>query len=190
MLEIEIAGSVYQLKHKPEDFLIGEYEKVSSIMNNNELDEIDKYAQLFIELGIPQEELEGMNTISFFELIKKYTSYQLEIGEFTKEIEINGRVYKSFQDEFFLSVKDMKEIEKSIKRNPDSFIGDIMAIVFKDVELTKNEHYVDAHIKYKSKLFRENVTFDKAIPFVAYFSKEVIASLQMFKEVELNDGEN
>lgn len=190
MLQIEIAGSVYQLKHKPEDFLIGEYERVSSIMNNDELDQIDKYTQLFIELGIPQDVLEELNTIKFFEIIKSYTSYQLEIGEFTKEIEINGRLYKSFDDDFFLSVKDMKEIERSIKRNPDSFIGDIMAIVFKDVELTKNEHFVDAHIKHKSKLFREHVGFDKAVPFIAYFSKEVISSLQMFKEVELNEEQN
>lgn len=187
MLEIELNGNVYQLKHTADEFLIGEYERVSSIINNTELDQIDKYSQLFVELGIPQTVLDELNTIKFFEIIKSYNGYQFEVGEFTKEIEINGRTYKAFEDEFFLSVKDMKEIEKSIKRNPDSFIGDVMAIVFKDVELTKNEHYVDAHIKHKAKLFRDNVTFDKAVPFISYFSKEVIASLQMFKEIELTD---
>lgn len=63
-----------------------------------------------------------------------------------------------------------------------------MAVIFKDVDLTKNEHYEEAHIKHKAKLFRDNITFDIAIPYIAYFSKEIIESLQMFKEVELENG--
>ena len=51
---------------------------------------------------------------------------------------------------------------------------------FKDIELTNNEHYVDAHIRHKAKLFRENVTADVALPYVGFFSKELLENIQTY----------
>lgn len=189
MLNVRIKTEDYPLKQNPSEFTIGEYEKISSIINNDELDQIDKYSQFFVELGIPQDVMDDLNTIEFFNIIKSYTSDKFELGEFQQTIEINGRTYKAFNEEFFLNVKDMKAIEKYVKINPNSFVGELMAIVFKDVDLTKTEHYADAHIRHKAKLFREHVTFDVAVPYVGYFSKELLGSLEMFKEtIESNEN--
>jgi hypothetical protein len=187
MLEVKVNNKSYSIKKESNEFLIGEYESIMSIINDESLDEIDKYSQLFAELGVPLGELEQMETLEFFKLIKSFTGQKFDVKNFTKEIIIEGRTYKAFDDKFFLTVKDMKIIERFIKKNDKSFVGDIMAIVFKDVNLTKNEHYVDAHVKHKAKLFRNNVSFDIAIPYISYFSKEVIESLQMFKEIELTN---
>lgn len=187
MLTIKIKDKEFILKQNPSDFLISEYESVSTLLNNSELDEFDKYYQLFILLGVDEDILDNLDTIEFFDIIKTYLNNNLSTGPLTKELVVNGRTYQSFDEKFYINVRDMKAIERFIKNNPDVFIGELMAILFKDVELSKTEHYIDAHIKHKAKLFRENITLDIAIPFIGYFSKDLISSLEIFKEIELSN---
>lgn len=185
MLTVRINEIDYSIKQKLNEFTIGEFEIITAILSNPELDKIDKYTQIFTVLGVPSETIDNMETSEFFELIKNFANIEDDIdyllAEKVKEIEINGRVYQSYEGDIFkMNVKQMKMIEKFIKLNPQTYISDLMAILFKDVQLTNNEHYVDAHIKHKSKLFKDNVTVDVALPYVGFFSKELLTNIQTY----------
>lgn len=187
MLTVRINEIDYSIKQRMNEFTIGEFEIIANIINDANLDKIDKYSQIFVALGIPQEVIDDMNTSDFFELIKLFalieeTDYTL--SEKAKSIEIKGRTYESYSgDEFVMNVKQMKLIEKHVKTNPINYISYVMAIIFKDTELTNNEHYVDAHIKHKASLFRENVTVNLALPFIGFFSAELLANIQTYTKL-------
>lgn len=183
MLNIKIEGNTYPIKQSAEEFTIGEYENVAAILNNDDINEVERFSQAFVMLGMNEDLLDSFDAFAFFKLIGKFKDYQMEVGEFSQIIEVNGRTYESFKDgnEFYFSVKDMRLIEEYVKKNPTFFIAEIIAILFKDVELTKTEHYDDAHIKHKAKLFRKEITYDIALPFIADFSQNLIESLESFK---------
>lgn len=187
MITYEKNGINYQLKQTPSEFTIGEFEIVSGILSNSTLDKIDKYSQLFVSLGIPQDIVDDMDTSEFFDLIKRYIDFNDETdylnSEKVKTIEIEDRTYQAYEDKFNLNVKQMRFIENFIKQNPTTYIGDLMAIIFKDTQLTSNEHFVDAHIRHKAKLFRKHVTVDMALPYIGYFSKELFNNITTYNNI-------
>jgi len=180
MLKFRIKDEEFSFKNA-EDLLINDYENLAAILNNPSINEIDRFFKAFVLLGVDGDILDTLDGFSFLKIIKEFKDVEMPVGEFTQFLEINGRTYQSFDQEFFFSVKDMKMIEASVKKNPTHFIGEVMAIVFKDTELTKTEHQDDAHIKYKAKLIRENVQYKVALPFIASFSKQMIANLESYK---------
>lgn len=183
MINVTLQGIDYQIKQTPNEFKINEFEIISSILNDSSLDKIDKYSQLFIQLGIPQEVIDNLEINEFFNLIKSFTQIEeseSKLPEKVKTIEINGRTYQAYTDEFKMNVKQMKLIENAINKNPNAYIGHLMAILFLDTQLTNNEHYVDAHIKHKAKLFGENVTADLALPYVLYFGKDLMSNYSTY----------
>ena len=185
MISVRINEIDYSIKQKVNEFTIGEFETITTILNNSELDKIDKYTQIFTVLGVPQNVIDEMETSHFFNLVKEFANIEDNIdylvAEKVKEVTVNGRVYQAYEgDEFKMNVKQMKMIEKYIKLNPKTYISDLMAIIFKDVQLTNNEHYVDAHIKHKSNLFKDAITVDVALPYVGFFSKELLTNLQTY----------
>lgn len=184
MITVTLNEVDYQLKKNLNEFTIGEFEKLSSIINNESLDRIDRYIQIFALLGIPSEIVEDLDSKVFFDLVSKWSvNEELSETEMQKEIEINGRTYQSFDTEFNLNVKQIKLIEKYIKIDMSAYIGELMAIIFKDTQLTSNEHFVDAHIKHKAKLFRENVTVDIAMPYLNYFGGEIFNNVSVLGKI-------
>jgi hypothetical protein len=53
------------------------------------------------------------------------------------------------------------------------------ALVYKDVELTDTEHYTDAHIEHKSKLFGDAVNADVAAPVIFQLSRIILEHIQI-----------
>lgn len=183
MLKIKFEEKEYAFTNA-EDLLIKDYEKLAAVLNDKDVNEIERFYQAFVMLGMDPDVLDEFDGFSFLKIIKEFRDVEMPVGEFTQFIEINGRTYQSFKDEFYFSVKDMKLIEENVKKNPTYFVAEIMAIIFKDVELTKTEHYDPAHIKYKAKLFRENIQYKVALPFVANFSSQMIKNLESYKDEE------
>jgi hypothetical protein len=59
-----------------------------------------------------------------------------------------------------------------------NFPAYILAVLFKDDALTKNEHYVESHLKHKCSLFAENLTADIAMPYLSLVAKRTLKSIQ------------
>ncbi len=178
---IEVLGR--QIANKMNEITIEEFEKISNIHNNTELDNIEKQIKVFEVVGIEEDEWDDFKY--FVEKTKEFNTDNYEPKDPIGEIEIDGYTYKA---ELKLSVKDTKLIEKMITKENKHSVSDIMALMFKRTDLSNTEHYDSAHLKHKSKLFRTQVA-EIAIPYLNYVTNTISehAKKQAAESVESNN---
>jgi hypothetical protein len=162
---IEVLGR--QIANKMNEITIEEFEKISNIHNDKELDNIEKQIKVFEVVGIEEDEWDDFNY--FVEKTKEFNTDNYEPKDPIGEIEIDGFLYKA---ELKLSVKDTKLIEKMVTKENKHSVSDIMALMFKRTDLSNTEHYDSAHLKHKSKLFRTQVA-EIAIPYLNYVTSTI-----------------
>ena len=92
--------------------------------------------------------------------------------ELVSSLEIDGYTYVAFEEKFKLSVKDTKHIEKIMNSKHKGYISELLAVLFKRTDLTKVEHYSDAHIKLKAKLIRE-LKAEIAVPYLVEIGQKL-----------------
>lgn len=171
-----------EIKNLGSEMDIQTFEKVSSYINDNEAETFEKWINIFVFLGADENEINEMDFNDFRECVKEFNSVREKIKpEYTKTLEIDGYTYQSYDDEFKLSVRDLKYIEKSIKKDPANYLARMMAIIFKRTDLTPTEHYADAHIDYKTKLFKKQ-NADLVIPFVSYVGSKLNETTEKIKQ--------
>jgi len=142
----------YEIPNQVTELSIEQFQKVSDISSDMGLAFVDKQIKIFECLGCP-DVWDEVSAKELKEFITAFNDVPKVDFEFTKEVEIDGYKYVAFTgEEFELSAKDLALIEKKIK-NGESDIAYIMAVIFKREDLDKKEHYAEAHIKQKAKLF-------------------------------------
>lgn len=189
MLNVKFEGNEYSIKNSVEELTITEFETICEILNDTNKTKIIKWADIFVYLGIPTDVVDEFDSFAFIQLISEFNLLGVDAAPFVKEIIIDGYTYQSFDEEFKLTVKEMGLIESFVEKNSNRYLGEVMAIIFKRTDLSKTEHFDKAHIKHKAKLFRENVTADKCIPFIGFLSKRLIDNIELLQEVSKQDGE-
>ena len=170
MLEVKIDGQLFELKQDPKEFTIGEYEDVVSILKNKEYDEFDRYYELFLHLGIPQDLLDEFDIFHFKNLITEYNSVTSEMT-MVNQITIDGRVFKSYDTEFKISLKQMKTAIEFIKEDSVRCLAEIMAIFFHEVNLSREENW--KRLDERAELFRDRMTADIASPYFIEIIKKM-----------------
>jgi len=171
---IEILGK--QIPNQLNELTIQQFEDITEIHNDSSLDIIEKHIKVFELLGVSEDEMVEADVD--FETFKKYVQEfnQKTDASIIKEVEIDGYTYKAYEEEFKLSVKDMKVIEKIINSKHKGYLSELVAVLFKRTDLSKVEHYDKAHIKHKAKLFREQKA-ELAVPYLVHigqkFSKQI-----------------
>lgn len=178
---IEVLGR--QIANKMNEITIEEFEKISNIHNNKELDNIEKQIKVFEVVGVEEDEWDDFKY--FVEKTKEFNTDNYEAKDPIGEIEIDGYLYKA---ELKLSVKDTKLIEKMITKENKHSVSDIMALMFKRTDLSNIEHYDSAHLKHKSKLFKTQPA-EIAIPYLNYVTNTISehAKKQAPESVESNN---
>jgi hypothetical protein len=162
-----------KIKNLITELSIEEFEKVSSFINNNELETFERWVSVFVYLGADENEINEMEFSEFKDLVQKFnTSKKKADLKYTKEIELEGYTYRSFEDEFKVSVRDLRYIEKMIKKDNANYMAMMMAILFKRTDLSASEHYADAHVKYKAKLFKKQPAH-LVVPFATYIGNKL-----------------
>ena len=178
---IEIFGR--NIANKMNEITVEEFEKISAIHNDKELDNIEKQIKVFEVVGVEEDEWDDFNY--FVEKTKEFNSNNLDNKEPVFEVEIDGYTYKA---ELRLSVKDTKLIEKIIVKENKHSVSDILALMFKRTDLSNTEHYDNAHLKHKSKLFRTQPA-ELAIPYITFVTETISnhAKKQASESVESNN---
>jgi hypothetical protein len=178
---IEVLGR--QIANKMNEINIEEFEKISAIHNDKELDNIEKQIKVFEVVGIEEDEWDDFNY--FVEKTKEFNTDNYEKKDPIGEIEIDGYTYKA---ELKLSVKDTKLIEKMILKENKHSVSDIMALMFKRTDLSNIEHYDSAHLKHKAKLFRLQAA-EISIPYITFVTETISnhAKKQAAESVESNN---
>jgi hypothetical protein len=176
MKTLKIKGTEYHVRNEAKEVTLEELAKISSLLDS-EGDFTDKWLRVIEILG-GREIIEVLTSKQFVDLVGS-----IQITDVTQSIqetiEIGGRIYKCNleNNELQLSAKDMSMLERMVAKG-GVWGSKAFAVVYKDEDLTNNEHYTDAHIKHKSELFGKHVTADIAAPVIFHLSKLVVEHIQ------------
>ena len=188
MLIIKCGEEQFELRNEPSELTLKEFDSIYSIVNRPDVDRVSSYFEMFELLGVPNVILDNLTQKEFIEMVKSYNDYEMP-NEVVQEIEINGRKYQSYiGEEFEFKARDISFIEQAQAKLDNRFPSWIMAILFKDPELGRNEHYDWNHIKHKSNLFRDNVTADIVAPLMVRIARRQIKAME--EGVNIKDLEN
>jgi hypothetical protein len=164
ILGIEVPNQLNELT-------VQQFETITTIHADTELDAIDKYLQVFEFLGVPTIKWDDVEIEEFKEIVKSFNDLSGK-PELVSTLELDGYTYVAFEDKFKLSVKDTKSIEKIMNSKHKGYLSELLAVLFKRTDLTKVEHYTDAHIKLKSKLIRE-LKAELAVPYLVEIGQKL-----------------
>lgn len=169
-----------ELPNLSSELTVKQFSKVNEILAQ-QIEPIEKWYQIFESLGAIESEIDDMDFNQFKEAIKEFNIAENKDTEILQTLEIDGYTYKAFETEFKISIKDLKKIEKAVKEKPYNYIADMLAVVYKRTDLTNAEHYENAHIKHKSKLFSE-LKANVALPIVWHVAKKLTEAAENIED--------
>lgn len=158
-----------EIPNKMDELTIEQFEKISQILNNQEFDNIEKYVEMFKYLGIEEKQWDDYPFSEFIKLVQEFNLDSYTPQDAIESIELDGYTYTA---EMRLSVKETKLIEKIVNTKPNHYISDILAIMFKRNDLSNTEHFADAHLKQKAKLFRTQKA-EICIPYIVFVTEKI-----------------
>lgn len=158
-----------EIPNKMSELTIEQFEKISQILNNKEFDNIEKYVEMFKYLGIDDKVWDDYPFSEFIQLVQQFNLDSYTPQEAVTSIELEGYTYTA---EMRLSVKETKLIEKIVTNQPSHYISDILAIMFKRTDLSNTEHFADAHLKHKAKLFRTQKA-ELCVPYIVFVTEKI-----------------
>ena len=158
-----------EIPNQIDELTIEQFEAITEINNDPNLDPIDKHLKVFAYLGIPESEFWDYDVADFVVMVKDFNSMDQKDFPVVEELEIDGYIYRA---EMRLTVRDTKMIEKIALTKPKGYISEMLAIMFKREDLTPTEHYTDAHIKQKAKLIRK-LNANISIPYIMFIANKI-----------------
>ena len=158
-----------EIPNQLDEISIEQFETITDINNDPNLDPIDKHLKVFAYLGIPESEFWDYDVADFVNVVKEFNSLEQKEYATVEEIELENYTYRA---EMRLTVRDTKMIEKVALHKQKGYVSEMLAIMFKRDDLTATEHYTDAHIKHKAKLIRK-LTANVAIPYLMFIAEKI-----------------
>jgi len=158
-----------EIPNQIDELTIEQFEAITEINNDPNLDPIDKHLKVFTYLGIPESEFWDYDVADFVTIVKNFNTMEQRDYPVVDTLEIDGYTYTA---EMRLTVRDTKMIEKVAISKPKGYISEMLAIMFKRDDLTPTEHYTDAHIKQKAKLIRK-LQANIAIPYIMFIAQKI-----------------
>ena len=175
---VEILGK--QIPNEMDEITIQQFEGITDIHANSNLDNVEKHLEVFKFMGV-SDEIEDIDFEVFKDYINKFNSAKVPSSVLLKRFEVDGYTYEAYDTEFKLTAKDTKFIEKILSNKHKGYISEVLAVLFKRTDLTKTEHYSDAHIKQKAKLIRE-LKAEVAIPYLVAVAEQINQHVEKLNE--------
>lgn len=163
-----------------DELTVEQFEVITELSNNKELDAVDKHLQIFASLGLAESEFYDVDVADFIEYTNQFNTIPEIEYPTISQIELAGYSYTA---EMKLTVRDTKLIEKIAIHKPKGYISDVLAIFFKRDDLTSTEHYADAHLKLKAKLIKE-LKANIAIPYLLFITNKLAKQVDAVETVE------
>jgi hypothetical protein len=179
MIEINYKDQTYTVKNEPHEFTVGEFEAITKMFNDESKEEYLRGFDFLEFIGVPNQVLDALNFDEYMEILKSVELTEIKNAEFTRTIHVKGFDYHAFGDgeDFKLKArKDVGQIGKILKHNQHNYAG-TLAVIFKREDLSDKEHYDEAHLKHKEKLFRDAITLDVALPYIIHVHNKVLTHL-------------
>lgn len=172
-----------EIPNQLKELTVQQFEDITSIHAQQDLDAIEKHLKVFELFGITEKDFEDTTIEEFKKYVKEFNNLKGK-PKLQPHIEIDGYKYTSFKDEFRLSVKDTKHIEKVMNSKHKGYLSEMLAILFKRDDLTKAEHYDSAHIKHKAKMIRE-LKAELVVPFLVEIGQKLAKEIKRNEPAEV-----
>lgn len=145
----------YEIPTSINEMTVARFEAISVILKDESFSTVERYFEVLSFLGIPDLVMNDLSDEELFSAISAFSS-QPKNNELIPAFELGGYTYRAYENDgkFIMKARDLAYIEKSAKRE-SAWLSYILAIIFKREDLGPNEHYADAHIKLKAKIFGE-----------------------------------
>jgi hypothetical protein len=169
-----------EIPNELNELTIQQFEDITEIHANPKLDHVEKHLEVFKYMGVP-EEIEDVDFETFKDYIQLFNTAKVPEGILLKRFEADGYTYQAYDEEWKLSAKETKLIEKILNNKHKGYISEVLAVLFKRTDLTKNEHYTDAHVKLKSKIIRE-LPAEVAVPYLVAVAETINKQVQSLNE--------
>jgi hypothetical protein len=101
---------------------------------------------------IPKETVEEWPMDDFIQICKQMFVRLPEPGQNLTSVTLDGYTY-TITPYDYLTARESAMIEKIFSRNNSKRLAQVLAVIFKRDDLSKTEHFANAHIKYKAELF-------------------------------------
>lgn len=163
-----------------DELTVEQFEVITELSNNKELDAVDRHLQIFASLGLAESEFYDVDVADFIEFTNQFNTIPEIEYPTISQIELAGYSYTA---EMKLTVRDTKLIEKIAIHKPKGYISDVLAIFFKRDDLTSTEHYAEAHLKLKAKLIKE-LKANIAIPYLLFITNKLAKQVDAVETVE------
>jgi len=150
------------------ELTVEQFENITEIGSNNEYDPIEKNLKIFDYLGVPESDFNDMEVEDFLVLVRQFNDHPNLEYPLIDTLEHEGYTYNA---KLKLTVKDTKLIEKYSLAKDKGYLSMILAVFFKREDLTKVEHYADAHLKLKAKWISKQPA-SIAIPYITYIGEK------------------
>jgi len=160
-----------EIPNRIEELTIEQFEAITDINNNKEIDPVDRHLQIFEYLGIPEKEFFDFDISDFIDIVKEFNTVPEAMGDIEPigTLELDGFTYTA---ELKLTVRETKLIEKIAINKQKGYISDMMAVMFKADHLTMAEHYSESHLKLKSKHIRK-LKAQICIPYIMFVANKI-----------------
>lgn len=185
MLNIKFNEKDYEIRNQLNELTIGEFEKLSEIMNDKEKNSLEKWSLIFAFLGLPVDVIDSFDTFTFIDIIKEFNIFNLSSVEFAEKLTLKGIDYclKTTDNGLHITVKEMKIIENFVIKDNSKYLANMLAVLYKRPDVDANITYDNAHIKFKADLIRDEITADVAIPFITFLSQKLLNDYELLSSV-------
>jgi len=175
MLNIKFDNEIYAIPTTIYEITVGQFEDICIILNKPTTDLIDKWFKIFEVLKMPKAILNSLDKNEFIELTKEI-SFDLSLTKVRKEIEFNGTTYKAYDKTFNLKVKDILLIENMLTINPNRYIAELIAIIYKSKDEDETKFDLN-YIQSKANIIRNEVKANYCIALINLISKSILNNL-------------
>jgi len=172
MKQVTLNDKNYNVKTTLEEINIAEFEQAISVFNSKELTQLDKHVQIISLLSnLTTDEVEELDLDTFQELIKEISINDfsnVDEGHLTPEIIVDDIHYKTKANgsEYKFTMKELMLLQKAIETNPNGYIIDLAAILFKEDDGT----LLKESIEFRKSLFKDKITMATLSPYILTLS--------------------
>lgn len=156
------------IKNLISEMTVEEFQKCTNIMSDDDKEYVERYMEIMSVLGASDDLITSLDIDTLCDFVKVFAKDMPEENTIPHKIEVEGVVYKIYEGaEYKMPIKDVWQIEKSIKREGRFNFGKALAIICKEEGLSHDQYYTDITLLNKEEIFsRQNIT--KFLPLIHY----------------------
>lgn len=191
---VETGGVQYA--NKPSELKIKQFEEIGeavmgNVMNPNNPNipfvyetQTDRNVAILKAYRVPDEVINELDIVEMAELTREFIQYTGEEYGAVEQVEVKGIIYRAtvVNDDFKLKPDAMKILEKAV-RQKKHVVSTVAALVFLKDGLTDKEHFVEAHVEVKRKLFSKELDASNAMWFVTKATQKLMIYLQHMQQM-------